>query len=191
MQDEGPTLQVLTHRLAECPAEFLAEPRIGKTGVVHVDAVVADLLRDLGMASIARDRLEMFKTDQRNWLQVVLVASWLFHDEWFAQDKQYADLVYTCLVDGLKDIAGVVQAPHFVADPDRREELVRTCLSGLGLRPAGESVAQAEDRLETLSSIDRQRVINAARVAEQRAQAIREAMTRQAAEEAAAKYTRE
>jgi hypothetical protein len=113
------------------------------------------------------------------------------HDEWFAHDDQYANLTYNLLAEGLHSIADVVQAPFFVNDQDRREEMVRTCLAGLGLRPAGESIAQAEDRLETQSSVDRLRVIQAARAAEQHAQAIREAMTRQAAEEAAAKYTRE
>ncbi|MBP7601669.1 MAG: hypothetical protein KA750_09995, partial [Thermoflexales bacterium] len=62
---------------------------------------------------------------------------------------------------------------------------------GLALRPAGESVAQAQDRLATLNTAERQRVIQAARAAEERARAVREAMARKAAEEAAAKYNRE
>ena len=48
MNNEGPPLQSLTRRLADCPAEMLAEPRIGAAGAVHVAAVVADLLSDLG-----------------------------------------------------------------------------------------------------------------------------------------------
>jgi len=85
----------------------------------------------------------------------------------------------------------LAQAPSFVRDPDRREELVRLCLRDLGLRPAGETVAQAQDRLATLNTAERQRVLQAARQAEERARAIREAMAKQAAEEAAAQYSRE
>jgi hypothetical protein len=64
-------------------------------------------------------------------------------------------------------------------------------LKSLGLRPAGESIAQAQDRLTTLSTAERQRVILAARQAEERARQIREAMAREAAREAEMKTMRE
>ena len=59
------------------------------------------------------------------------------------------------------------------------------------LRPAGESVAQAQDRLTALSSIERNRLLAASRAAEERSRAIREALARKAAQESADKYTRE
>jgi len=46
-------------------------------------------------------------------------------------------------------------------------------------------------RLTTLSTVERQRVIAAAHKAEERARAVRAAMEKQAAEEAAAQYSRE
>ena len=79
----------------------------------------------------------------------------------------------------------------FVTDPDRREELARLCLKALGLRPAGETIAQAEDRLATLNSVERESVRKATAAAEQRAQAIREAMARKAEDEANMKAMRE
>jgi hypothetical protein len=78
-----------------------------------------------------------------------------------------------------------------VGDPDRREELVRVCLAELGLRPRGETVAQAMDRLNTLDSVERKRVVDQTREAEARARQIREAMARRAAQEAAARYSPE
>ena len=83
MGEEGPVLEGLTRRLAECPADFLLEPQIGRQGVVCVAAVVADLLRELGAPS-ALPNLPQFEakggTDaERNRLQVVLVASWLLY----------------------------------------------------------------------------------------------------------------
>jgi hypothetical protein len=68
---------------------------------------------------------------------------------------------------------------------------VRVALARVGLRPAGETIAQAQDRLMTLSSAERQRVMRAARAAEERARAIREALARKAAQESADKYTRD
>ena len=49
MEHEGPTLEYLTHRLSECPGEFLAEPRGKRRGTIDVTAIVCDLFRKLGV----------------------------------------------------------------------------------------------------------------------------------------------
>ena len=195
MNREGLLLETLIRRLAECPAEFLAEPRIGAQGALHVAAVVSDLLRDLGGAPLTVVQAAFFQSTNarrdRNRLRLVLLACWLLHDPWFRQQKQFARPAFELLSAGLTELAGLVQAPLFVSDADRREEFARTCLKSLGLRPAGESIAQAQDRLTTLSTAERQRVILAARQAEERARQIREAMAREAAREAEMKTMRE
>lgn len=195
MNDEGPLLETLTRRLAECPAEFLAEPCIGATGTVHVEAVVSDLIRDLGGAPLKPEQTAAFQSKDivrdRNRLRLALVACWLLHDGWFRERKQFAGQAYRFLRQDLKMLAGFTQTPQFVTDPDRREELARLCLSRLGLRPAGESLAQAQDRLTTLSTAERQRVIVASRRAEERARQVREAMAREAARDAEMKAMRE
>ncbi|MCC7358314.1 MAG: hypothetical protein IT317_02485 [Anaerolineales bacterium] len=194
MQREGPPLETLTRRLAECPADFLAAPRIGGTGTVVVAAVVADLLRELG-GQPADWQVEAFTTRKpkadRNRLSTVLVASWLLHDPWFREGGEWAEPALALLAGGLREAAGATAADKFVSDPDRREELARLCLRELGLRPAGETTAQAQDRLTTLSAAERARVVAAARQAEERAAAIREAMRRREIEEANAKAMRE
>jgi hypothetical protein len=78
-----------------------------------------------------------------------------------------------------------------VSDPERREELVRLCLAALGLRPAGETEVQAQDRLTASSSVERERVVRATKTQLQHARQVREAMRRKAAEEAAAREIRE
>jgi hypothetical protein len=195
MMEEGPLLETLTRRLAECPADFLAEPRIGSAGAVHVAAVVSDVLRDLGGAPLTVEQAAAFQaTDakkHRNRLSLVLIACWLLHDSWFVRQERFAAPAQEFLFLTLSELASVVKAPQCVTDPDRREELARLCLRQLGLRPAGETEAQAQDRLTTLNTAERQRVIRAARQAEARAREIREAMARKAAEEAADKWTRE
>ena len=59
------------------------------------------------------------------------------------------------------------------------------------LKPKDTTPAQAEDRLASVSSSGRARVLAAARDAERRARAIREALQQQAAFESADKWTRE
>jgi hypothetical protein len=100
-------------------------------------------------------------------------------------------LAHPLLVEHLVEMSKLVQAPQLVADQDRREELSRICLKYLQLLPAGETQAQADDRLTTISTSERLRVIKEAQAAEARAREIREAMARKAAEEAAAHYSRE
>ena len=195
MQEEGPVLETLTRRLAECPADFLAEPRVGRSGVVQVAAVAADLLRELGMV-FGSPSLPAFEATgaaepERNRLQMVLVACWLLYDPWFRERRSDGARAYRFLAEELGELALLVRAPKLVSDPDRREELARLCLKGLGLRPAGETLAQAQDRLTTLSTLERRRVIRESRAAEERMRAIREAMKKEAAEEAAAKLRRE
>ena len=180
-------LERLTHRLADCPPEFLAEP--GQGGV-DVEAVVGDLIFDLGGEyPAARDTAPFNLTGKqhRNFLRLVLAASWLCHDELFRKSNRYADKVLNWLAGGLNELAELVAADLFITDPDRREELARLCLKALGLRPMGETEEQAADRLKTLGSVERSRVAAATRAKQEQARKLREAMRKKAAREAAAK----
>jgi len=194
MQQEGPILESLTRRLAETPADFLAEPRIGRSGTVHVAAVVGDLLP---MFDAAREKYSLIRFSgsdargDRNRLTVALLLCWLLADDWFRQAKPKAREVLRLLEKESAELAAQVVARRFVTDPDRREELARVALARLGYRPAGETLAQAQDRLTTLSSAERARVMQASRAAEERARQIREALAKKAAEESADKWTRE
>jgi hypothetical protein len=194
MQREGPVLESLIRRLTETPEDFLDEPRVGQTGRVRTAAVVADLLQRLG-GSAEASHLRRFIGDDarrdRNRLSITLLLCWLLADEWFCQTRPATSEVLTLLDSEAADLATRVASRKFVADPDRREELARLALARLGFRPARETVAQAQDRLATLNSAERARVIQAARVAEERARKIREALAKKAAEESADKWTRE
>ena len=195
MENEGPVLETLTRRLAETPPEFLAEPRIGNKGAVNVAAVVNDTLVALGQNGLTANDAQAFQSkdakQDRNRLQVTLIGAWLLYDEWFRQHPELNAHAFDFFKNEVAALSAVTNAQKFVSDPDRREELARVALSALGLRPQGETVTQAQDRLTTLNAAEREQVVQAARVAEQRAQAVREAMAKKAAEEAAAKSYRE
>jgi hypothetical protein len=194
MEREGPVLETLMHRLAETPEEFLVEPRIGGSGQIHTAAVVGDVLRMLGHSVSSRELETFIGTNprvDRNRLAVTLVLSWLLADEWFVRTQPRLTDLANLLGPAAAEMAEQVPAGKLVTDPDRREELARVALARLGLRPAGETIAQAQDRLMTLSSAERQRVLRASRAAEERARKIREALVKKAAQESADKFTRE
>src|ERR1041385_5940376 len=194
MQREGPILESLTRRLAETPEDFLSEPRIGSVGQVRVAAVVGDLLRQLDIP-FTLDRLTPFAgadaRGDRNRLAITLVLCWLLSDDWFRVAKPNGDQLLQLIHSEAAELAAQAASKRFVADPDRREELARLALARLGFRPAGETVVQAQDRLSTLNSAERARVMQASRAAEERARKIREALAKKAAEESADKWTRE
>jgi hypothetical protein len=199
VRHEGPPLEQLLRRLAECPPDFL--PAAGAAGAeaAHVPAVVGDLMRDLGGGRPDPRLLAGFRKLQpgaadakvRNQARLVLVACWLLHDPWLLQQRRFAAAAHAFLERGLTALAALVQAERFVDDPDRREELSRAALAALDLRPQGESEPQARDRRTTLDSVERHAVLQKTRAAEERARQVREAMAAKAAQEAAASYGRE
>jgi hypothetical protein len=194
MKNEGPALESLLRRLAETPDDFLAEPRIGSAGKVHVAAVVHDWLASLGV-QVPASTLKAFEvTDartHRNRLSISLLLAWLLSSPWFRKPGFDATQALQALMEASQELSPYVASKKFVTEPDRREELARVALARLDLRPEGESMAQAQDRLVTISTAERLRVVKAAQAAEQRARAIREALAKKAAEESADKYTRE
>ena len=187
MKTEGPILEALTHRLSECPEEFLFAPRIGATGVISVEAIVADHLRAMGEQSP-----EALPANQAAaCLSLIAIVTWLVHDDWFLARPDLAPNMHKLYTTTLQPLSEVVKISDFVTDPDRREELARVCLAALGLRPQGESAAQSKDRMTALDSLERVRVLRDTLAAEKRAEEVRIQMAKRAAAEAAAKETRE
>lgn len=198
MSDAGSAVSVeqLTRRLAECPAEFLLEPRTDRVpgGRVEVVAVVSDLLVELGLEGGLSDdaaaRLRAAPARERAWLRLVLVACWLGADPALRGVRRPQALL-GWLLDALPPLAALVDADVFVADPDRREELTRSLLEALGVTPAGETPAQAADRLRALSTVERARVIEATRAQQARARELRAQLASERARQAAARYSSE
>jgi hypothetical protein len=118
----------------------------------------------------------------------VAVGAWLLADPALRPSPAGA---WGLLTDELRRVAEHVSAEALVDDPDHREELARRALRALDLVPAGETEAQAADRLSALDSVERARVLEATRAAEERAAEVRAAMHAKAAAEAAAKASRE
>ena len=197
MQTPGPHLETLTHRLADTPVEFLAEPRIA--GVANAQAVaVAALVNDILLLHGARApaaSLQGFigaqvKAD-RNRLALAMILCWLLADDWFIGQQLPQPALLQVLGEAARELAASTPAHQFTQDPERREELARFVLARLGFRPRDESVAQSTDRLSAISGTERRRLLEASRLAEHRAREIREALAKKAAEESADKWSRE
>lgn len=194
MINEGPALEHLTRRVANTPSDFLADPftNAGK-GVVHVPAVVSDLL-EIHQKSATVDLVSFAPNsdaDSKRQASITLLLCWLLADPEIIERRPSANELGHLLKEGAASLTTKISPAKYRDDPERREEIVRYALAQIGLRPRGETKVQAEDRLTALNASERARVVAAARQAEERARSIREALARKAAQESADKYTRE
>ena len=193
----GPNLHALLHRLAETPTDFVvgrAPPDANRPAPQITAALVNDFLTRLGRrldAVVIKRFIVDGTSGTDNRLALVRTVVWLLADQGFRQTPLTPEAVLQLLDATVDELAKEAKAAKYVNDPDRREELVRLTLARLGLRPEGETEAQATDRLSAISSSERRRLVAASRETERRAREIREALVRKQAEESADKWSRE
>lgn len=190
MKQPGPALSRLQHRLSDTPATFWQPD--AKTPCWPLPALVHDLLWHHRLDVTAAD-LEAFrgKSAHHPWYASTRLVIWLLMDETFAPYLTNKRLALSALTTTAEALHAGGRPAHYVDDIDRREEFIRVVLDTLELRPEGETPDQAQDRLASISSAERMKLIAASRAAEERARQVREALARKAAEEAADKWTRE
>jgi hypothetical protein len=183
--------------IAEMPPSFRAAPDGEPGGRVRVRAVVSDLLETLHGATADPVVLAAFDVapgaarSERNRLGWVLAACHVFWHPAVRAAPLSRRSVQAFLVQELAQLGAVASIDLLDRDEERREELVRRVLRAIRLSLPGESPHEAEDRLQQVDSVERHRVLGAAAKREKRSREVREAMARKAAEEAAAKVSRE
>lgn len=186
MKRPGPAIDVLTRRLAECPAELVGsadvEPEVG------VAAAVNDVLVGLGGDALtAAEAAAVAGIGDPAHRRLLLVGAWLLADPALAAAGVSAPAASRWLTLGLARLAPVLSAARCVSDPDRREELARGCLAALELVPAGETEGAAGQRLQALDSVQRSSVVAAMRERARRARELAEKMAAEEARQAAAR----
>ncbi len=184
---EGPDINTLHHRLTEFPKEWLGSPLPAYFNALVHDAIFARC------ADVSASDLEPFRRpyQQCDWYRMTLLMAYFLADESFDAFQFPLKLLLNLFEGTAKELAQAGSNNIYISDVDRREEFIRVVLSSLKLRPKGETDAQAEDRLQAVSSQERLKVLKASQAAEERAREIREALARQKAKEAADKMARE
>jgi hypothetical protein len=196
MKHEGPLLEAMTHRLSECPEDFLAICDQANASRFVV-ALMEDFFRRYGHANpipVGMPFIDEWMQSDRvannpRHLGILCLAIWLYYDPWFSGREEFArPICHVLQGESLREFARLVKARSLLGVPDRREELVRICLNGLELRPQAESIPQATDRLMSLSSVERDRILKETAAAEKRAREVREAMAKTKARESVSRY---
>ncbi len=188
MASEGPEIEQLVRRLAECPGEFLAAADDSPDFI----AIIFDGLRTFSQRGQPEQSnlLTRLRTMLPAQLELLGIVCWLLNHEWFHQHPPpTAHLAKLMTTDAFKRLVELVKPAAFVNDPDRREELARRTLQLLALVPRGETAAHSADRLTAIDSVERHRILKATAAAERRAREIREAMALKKAQESASRYS--
>lgn len=204
MTIEGPQLATLLRWLGETPPPMRADDADALTRV-SVRAVVHDLCEtlfagagadtDAALSSVADllDAMDPIPGDSvnANRLAWTLRFCWLLWNPGVRAQGSEAAALRRLFAQEVAELAAIVPVAQLELDADRREELVRRGLRAVGLRPGGETAAQAKERLRQVDSVEAHRLIKAAEDRERRARQVREELARKAAAEAAAKISRE
>jgi len=198
---EGPSLHEIMHHVSSIPSVFFISPMDSIYGgsnrmEINIPAIISDLIFDMGGDIPSPQSLSFFlkhpKNTNLNFLRITAICCYIFTYDWFILNGISTSKVLLFLRDNkLIDLAEIVDYNEFIQDMERREEIVRFCLDGIDLFPKGENKIIAKDRLTTLDSIERKRIIEKSRKAQERSRQLREAMARKRAQEAASKMTRE
>jgi hypothetical protein len=184
---EGPDINLLHHRLTDFPREWL--DRVESDGFI---AIIHDAVYCRNPDLKAAD-LEPFRhpPGQCDWYRLSLLIAYFIADDSFTGTRLSVASLVALLTDTAQELASAGPTAIYIDDVDRREEFIRVVLNAIGLRPAGESENQAEDRLQAASSQERLKVLHAARAAEERSRKLREKLAEKKAQESADKMMRE
>ncbi|HOP64573.1 MAG TPA: hypothetical protein PK358_14835 [Spirochaetota bacterium] len=194
---EGPSLEAMMDRLAAIPPEFTEGmgKAGGKKSGVKLPALVNDLLTDLGGGHITPEEVKALETspEKKPHLEIVAILCHIYHDPALRElSVSHEKIRKFFLSRKPEELASCIDdAGIFITDPERREEICRLALNVTGMYPSGENEKRAKERLATLDSVEREKILDKTREAQKRAREIREAMLRKEAEEAASKMSRE
>lgn len=195
--DKGPSISYIDLRLSEIPPIFIDKPEI-IDGFTTTSIILSDLLYEIEDRPLSRIETDKFfnsiKSDI-NHLKIIQIICYILNDNWFRNyfksNKNKINSIKSFLFTDLTEYSKINKAERFVYDGEGREELSRLLFKSLSLIPEGETETEAKDRLVSIDSIERKKVIELSKQSQKRIKELREALERKEAEEAASKMSRE
>jgi hypothetical protein len=187
---KSPTISELIHHLKNCPDEFLQKPRKGAAGEIYTSALLNDVYRKISGNLVAAHPVKVnCQKKAIKELELIQIVCWLLsHPSFEAISCKW---IPKFIDKNLSELAPLVKKESWISDEERAEELSRLVLLACGVIPAGETKAEAQDRLDSVNTVKRLKVIEESKAAMERAKAIRKKMAEKKAREAANVYGRE
>lgn len=201
--ERGPSLVSLTQRLFQMPKEFLFSPilkipsnRKNLKHTIYIPAIYSDLCYFIWNEFPKAEELKFLQVSSTssdlNLLSIYSITIYLLHYPFFKNKPFLKEKVWLLFSEKLPSYKNIIKAEKFILDAEKREELSRFVLYHLGYIPLLETERYALERLTSLDSIERIKLVEATRKAQiAREEAIREAIRRREAEEAASRMSGE
>jgi len=197
----GPSLISLTQRLLECPNIFLETPILEfpdnfPKKSIFLLAVFSDLyfyITNEFPNSLELKFLDLTPSKENiNLLNIYAITCYLLYIPFFKNQPRLKNPLLKLFKQHLVGYKTIVSSNKFLSDSQRREELVRFVLYHLGYYPLDESEKYAIERLTTLDSVERVKLIEETKKAHlKREKEIMEAIRRREAQEAASRMSGE
>lgn len=181
--------------LRKCPDSFLKSSDLLLKDGLNSTALICDTYRIVSNDFLRTEFNIPTNTDlnlikDNHWL-AIHISAWLLSHQDFKNKPLIADKLYDFWFEELREAAAYVKFNEWINDDERAEEMVRLLLNCCEIIPNGENYDEAADKLSSLSSADRHKVLKQSYEAHERIMAIKREMAEKKAREAANTYGRE
>lgn len=186
--------ELVTH-LRKCPDIFLKPTSLMEKEGLNAIALICDTYRIVCNDFLKKDfkipsEYNLAYIEDNHW-RTISISTWLLSHPNFINCPFLEDKIYAFWFEALAEAALYVKFEDWISDEERAEEMVRLLLYTCEILPEGESYEEATDKLASMSSADRQKVLRESYEAHERIMRIKREMAEKKAREAANTYGRE
>lgn len=186
--------ELVTH-LRKCPDIYLEPSSLIENEGLNSIALVCDTYRIVCNDFLKKEfkkpsDFNLAYIGDNHW-RAIHISIWLLSHRNFINSALIEDKLYNFWFEELSEASLYVKFKEWISDDERAEEMVRLLLDCCEIIPDGENQDEAADKLSSLSSTDRQKVLKQSYEAHERIMNIKREMAEKKAREAANTYGRE
>ena len=186
--------ELVTH-LRKCPDIYLEPSSLIENEGLNSIALVCDTYRIVCNDFLKKgfkkpSDFNLAYIGDNHW-RAIHISIWLLSHRNFINSALIEDKLYNFWFEELSEASLYVKFKEWISDDERAEEMVRLLLHCCEIIPDGENQDEAADKLSSLSSADRQKVLKQSYEAHERIMNIKREMAEKKAREAANTYGRE
>lgn len=181
--------------LRKCPDSFLKPSDFLSTDGVDSIALICDTYRMVSNDFLKKDfriptAVSLKPIDDNHW-RSIHIAVWLLSHSDFTNTPHIENQLFSFWFEELRKASVYVKYRDWITDDERAEEMVRLLLDCCKIIPYGENYDEAADKLSSINSADRHKVLKESYEAHERIMNIKREMAEKKAREAANTYGRE
>ncbi|KAF2506937.1 hypothetical protein EYY60_20705 [Flavobacterium zhairuonense] len=185
----------LVAHLRKCPDSYLRSSDFFEEGGLNSLALIADTYRIVSNNFLKKDfknpsNFDLKLVDDNHW-RAIHISTWLLCHPDFVNNPQIENKLHQFWFEELLKTTVYVKHNEWISDDERAEEMVRLLLYCCEIIPYGENHNEAADKLSSINSEERYRVLKESYEAHERIMRIQREMAEQKAREAANVYGRE